>query len=144
MFRDSEGRVLLQFSKEVSVGLDVHVEVLALREGLLVAEVSRWALMHLFMFKSDCQLVVAWVADPMSVSWHFHLIFRECCLIFGIGINWSMSHISRSGNEIAEILARSGSSGVIEFTCVMSFKLIFIFGLCILLNKYLIILLLKK
>lgn len=56
MFRDSEGRVLLQFNKKVSVDLAVHAEVVALREGILVvAATLRWTLMHLFIFESDCQ-----------------------------------------------------------------------------------------
>lgn len=56
-----------------------------------------------------------WVVDPMSMPWHFHLIFRKCCLIFGAGINWSMSHIGRSENVVADILARIGSSCVSFF-----------------------------
>lgn len=40
VFRDLEGRVLLKFGREVNVDSTVHVEVLAFREGLLVAAKS--------------------------------------------------------------------------------------------------------
>lgn len=40
VFRDSEGRVL-QFGKEIQANLVVHVELMRLRERLLVATESR-------------------------------------------------------------------------------------------------------
>lgn len=38
---DLEGKILLQFDKEVSVDLAVQTEVLAFRKGILVAVASR-------------------------------------------------------------------------------------------------------
>lgn len=40
VFRDSEGKVILQFDK-VSVNSPIHAEVLPLREGLLVVMASQ-------------------------------------------------------------------------------------------------------
>lgn len=42
--------ILLQFGKAMLVDLAVHVEVLALREGLLVAAASHWTSSHSFSF----------------------------------------------------------------------------------------------
>lgn len=42
----------------------IYAEVLALREGLLVAATLRWASSHSSMFESFSKLVVAWVANP--------------------------------------------------------------------------------
>lgn len=41
MFKDLDDKVLLQFSKEVLVDSVVHVKLLALREGILIATTSR-------------------------------------------------------------------------------------------------------
>lgn len=40
VFRDSNGRVLFQFNEEVFVYSIVHTELLAFREGILVAAAS--------------------------------------------------------------------------------------------------------
>lgn len=57
--RDSDGRVFIQFYKEVREDSTINAEVLALREGLLFVAVSRWASSHYFLFESDIQLVVS-------------------------------------------------------------------------------------
>lgn len=61
-FRNSEGEALLQFVKEVCVDSTVHAEVLALREGFLVATASRWVSSQSFVFELDSNFVVAYVA----------------------------------------------------------------------------------
>lgn len=58
VFRDSEGKVFVQFSKEVSTDLIVLAEVLSLKQGILVAVASRWNSSHSFLFVSDSKLVV--------------------------------------------------------------------------------------
>lgn len=74
--------VLLQFCKEVRVNSIVDVDVLALREGLLMLAASPWTSTHSFVFELDLRLVIAWVADPSSASWWFHSTFRKYCNIF--------------------------------------------------------------
>lgn len=117
VFRDSEGRVLLQFCKEVIVDLAVEAEVLALREGLLVAVTSCWASTHSFMFKSDLSSIITWAVNPLSAPWRHHFLIRDCCNVFSHGIRWSISHISRSGNDAVDTSVRMGSKGInlIEF-----------------------------
>lgn len=79
IFLNSRGReVLIQFGKEVELDLAVYVEVLALREGILVVAALRWASSHSFLFESDSQSVVAWVEDPSSAPLSFHNILDEC------------------------------------------------------------------
>lgn len=36
----------------------------------------------------------------------FHNLFRECCSIYWYDIIWSVSHISRSGNDAVDTQAR--------------------------------------
>lgn len=64
IFRDSYGRVLIQFGKKVVVDSTVQAELLVLRESILVAAVSRLSSSHSIVFKLDFQLVVAWIVDP--------------------------------------------------------------------------------
>lgn len=63
MFCDSEGIVLLQFNKEVSVESMVHAELMAFREGILIAAALHWAFSHSFLFESVSQSVLAWVGN---------------------------------------------------------------------------------
>lgn len=69
IFMNSKGKVVLQFGKEVYVEFAVHVEILVLRERLLVAAALRWFLFHFFVFEFDSKFVVVWVIDPLSVLW---------------------------------------------------------------------------
>lgn len=76
-FRDSDGRVLLQFGKSVWADLIVHTEMLTLRKRLLVAAASRWASFHSFFFQFHSKSVMTWVAmfsDLVFVSLSFTLI----------------------------------------------------------------------
>lgn len=87
VFRDSENQVLSQFGKEVLLDLTVHAEVVALREGILVAATSRWVSSYYFVFEFDSNSIVAWVVDPVSAPWYFHNLLRECYYVFGLGIS---------------------------------------------------------
>lgn len=93
MFRDSDGRVLLQFFKEVCVDSTIYAEVMTLREGLLVAAVSRWSSSYSFMFELNCKSVIVWVANPILAMWNFQNVLLIWCHIFGSRITWSLSHI---------------------------------------------------
>lgn len=58
VFRDSEGKVCLQFGKKVHVNSAIYREILAFGEWILVAMVSRWASSHSFVFKSNSKSFV--------------------------------------------------------------------------------------
>lgn len=66
IFKNLEGGVLLQFSKEVYVDSAIYPKVLTLWEWLLVMTTSRWAALHFLVFESNTESVVAWVATPVS------------------------------------------------------------------------------
>lgn len=71
-FRNSEGKVLFQFKKEVKVNLAVQTELLAFREGILMAIVSYWVSSHSFVFEFDSKSIVAWIKNPLSALCQFH------------------------------------------------------------------------
>lgn len=89
---DSDGKVLLHFSKKVWVDSVVHTVVLALWEELLVAA-SRWDSSNSFVFESDSKFVVVRVVDLFSAPWQFHNLVHEGCHVFGFSIRWSLSYI---------------------------------------------------
>lgn len=64
VFRNSEGKVMLQFRKEVKVELAVHTKFLVFRKGILVVPASRWTLSHHFVFELDSKSIITWVANP--------------------------------------------------------------------------------
>lgn len=43
VFRDHFGSFLMHFAKQVEANSAIHAEVLAIREGMLVATTSRWS-----------------------------------------------------------------------------------------------------
>lgn len=106
IFRNSGGRVLAQFGKEVTVDLVVHAEVLALREDLLAVVASWWTSSHSFVFESDSQSVLAWIVVSSKALWRFRNILRECCFVFGSCISLSLIHIGRTRNDVANVLVR--------------------------------------
>lgn len=58
LFRDPEGKILVQFGKKVPVDSAMHTEFLVFREGILAATTSRWASSHSSIFESDSLSVV--------------------------------------------------------------------------------------
>lgn len=84
MFRDLDGKILFQFVEEVLVDLVAQAELLVLRKCFLIVAASRWFSTHIFLFESDSKCVVVWVSDPLSITWQFYNVIRECCHVFGV------------------------------------------------------------
>lgn len=109
VFRDHRAS-LLHFSKQVEAISAIHTEVLAIREGILIAAACRWYNLAHFQFESDSCNAVSWIRDPSSTPWRFQNLVCEAVLRFSRHINWFMSHIRRTGNEATYVLASVGAS----------------------------------
>lgn len=107
VLRDHFGNIILYFGKYVSVESVVHVEILAIREGLLIAPTFRWANSSSFACEFDSSNVVNCYSNPSSSLWKFQRVIREVVSSFGL-----ISHIRHSGNEAVDILACIESSGM--------------------------------
>lgn len=59
IFRDHEDKPLLYFAKHVLVDLVIHVEILAVREGLHVVAASCWSSSSSFQFESGSSNAVS-------------------------------------------------------------------------------------
>lgn len=78
---------------------------------MLVAATSRCVCSLLFAFELDLINVVAWFLELPKAPWRFQKIIKESVFHFDRLIFWSMFHIRRSKNQIADIFARFGVSG---------------------------------
>lgn len=119
------GEILLQFAKELKVDLAVHAELLTIQEGLLVAVASRWA--------SSCIFVLwiwfivggfTWFSNLVSTPCRFHNTLGECQKVYGVEIKWLLTHIKRTINELADVLARMGDVG---FNCIEFVWVVYLF-----------------
>lgn len=117
VFRDYSGTVLLHFAKQVKVNSAIYAEVLAIKEGILIAAAFRWSDVAPLDIESDSTNVISLFVSPTSTQWRFQNIIREATIQFVRQIEWSISYTRRSGNEVADILARVEVSGsfFIEF-----------------------------
>lgn len=112
VFKDSEGKFLLKFCKDMTADSTVHAKVLALWEGLLLAVALHWASSHSFLFELDSKFVVVWIVDSSSAPWQYHNLLRKYCHAFGLGIRRPIIHISRTRNDASDVLARMSSKGL--------------------------------
>lgn len=85
IFQDDQGNPLLHFRKQVVVDLTIHVEILTLREGFLVAVAPRWAHSTHFLFELDSSNAVLLLSQPVTTHWHFQLekSFSNSGMTFG-------------------------------------------------------------
>lgn len=117
IFRDSESTTLLHFAKFVMVNSAIEAEVMAIREAILVAVVSRRSTTSTFGIESDFPNVVGYLANPFAAPWKFPNTLQECSMKFDRNITWSLSHIRCIGNEAIDVLSRIRVAGMnfIEF-----------------------------
>lgn len=64
VLRDHIGSFLLHFAKQVEADSAIHAEVLAIKEGMLVAAASKWSGTTTFIIESDSSNAVSWFCDP--------------------------------------------------------------------------------
>lgn len=106
IFRNYEGNILIQFSKHIHIESAIHAELLAVCEGLLTVTTYCWATSSTFVFEFNFQTIVAWFSNHSGALWRFQNTIREYLFNFSRYIWWSISHIRRSNNAVADILAR--------------------------------------
>lgn len=69
VFKDHLGAVLLHFVKQANADSTIYTEILATREGLLIAGASKWFDSIAFEVESNSTNVVSWYLNSSSVSW---------------------------------------------------------------------------
>lgn len=82
ILRNHEGNDLLTFSKHINVEPTIHVELLVVREDLLIVAASCWTTSYNFVLESNSQTFIAWFTDLLGTRWMFQNMIRECLFSF--------------------------------------------------------------
>lgn len=85
-FWDHNGTIILHFEKEHLVDSPIEIEVLAIREDLIIANASQWVSLVLFHVEFDSLNTVSWFSKPFSIPWIFHNTIHESFPNFGCHI----------------------------------------------------------
>ncbi|WRX23931.1 Cytochrome P450 - like 10 [Theobroma cacao] len=105
VLQDETGAVKLIFSKKVGWGDANLAEVLAVRKAMVLFATSSWVNSNNIIIESDSKNVF----NPSKASWQLRqLIFQIHSLKNRVANGWLIRHISRSSNETADSLAKSG------------------------------------
>lgn len=79
-FRYHEGSILLHFNKHVQANSMIQSEALIIREGFLIAVVSRWSQSSSFVIELDSENGVSWFSNSSLNIWrlkyHQRIHFR--------------------------------------------------------------------
>ncbi|XVF83580.1 hypothetical protein PTKIN_Ptkin16aG0500700 [Pterospermum kingtungense] len=86
------------------------VEILAVREAFILFASSQWSHSHRLIIESDSTNAdaVCWTNFPLEAPWAMrrfinHIESLKCKIM-----DWSVIHISRDANSIADALAQEG------------------------------------
>ncbi|XVF43589.1 hypothetical protein PTKIN_Ptkin02bG0051700 [Pterospermum kingtungense] len=108
ILRDSDANIILCFSKAAG-NIDSNLaELMAVKEAFQLFISSQWALSHALAVESDSSNVVMWVNNPDKTPWRMRNLMAIIENMKLQVIGWSISHILREANEVADKLAKSG------------------------------------
>lgn len=117
IFHDHDDKTFLYFARNVLAYSAFHTEILGIHKRLFIVAASHWSNTAIFIFEFDPHNVVKWFKEPNSASQIFQKsMIRECLSNFTQGIQFtegiqrSIYHIQRSGNEATNVLEKDGSS----------------------------------
>ncbi|XVF82519.1 hypothetical protein PTKIN_Ptkin16aG0055800 [Pterospermum kingtungense] len=108
VLRDDKGMVKLVFSKPVGVMDSNLAELLAAREAFIIYSDSQWAQSYKLLIESDSLNVVKWIKDPSSSPWRFRTIISFIENLKLKICDWSIDHVLREANSLADGLAKNG------------------------------------
>ncbi|EOY10280.1 Uncharacterized protein TCM_025650 [Theobroma cacao] len=107
VLRDDQGRILIKFYKNVGLGVANQAEFLAIKEVFLIFAASRWVTTHGLIIESDSTTAIKWIKDPASAPWRLRNHVLHLLSLASKVNQWDIQHILRSGNSIADSLAKA-------------------------------------
>ncbi|KAL4385916.1 hypothetical protein GQ457_09G028800 [Hibiscus cannabinus] len=105
--RDVDSNCLITFSKSVGVTDCTSAELLAIKEACLLFRNSTWARKFKLIIETDSTLATRWMTLPSSCAGIFKPLI-DSYLKLCEGLDWSISHIPRARNSLADNLAKKG------------------------------------
>ena len=108
VLRDNMAAVKSVFSKAISV-VDLNAtKLLVVKEALSIYVASRWASSLMLIIKCDSSNVVKWVTNPICSPWSVRKFISHIEIFKAQVLDCEIVHILRSGNAMADVLAKSG------------------------------------
>ncbi|EOY04598.1 Uncharacterized protein TCM_019820 [Theobroma cacao] len=96
------------FSKDIGVSDSTTAELLAVREAATIYAASKWCSSSVLVLKCDNRNVVKWLTDPSDVPWRLRAMVIQIWSLLAKVDKWSITHIPRSANDMADTLAKKG------------------------------------
>ncbi|XVE77075.1 hypothetical protein DITRI_Ditri13aG0032800 [Diplodiscus trichospermus] len=81
---------------------------MAIKEALSIYFSFQWVNSHRLIIESDSSNEVKWVTNPTSVPWRLRWIVVQIENLKLQFSNWTIKHVLREANELANSLAKSG------------------------------------
>ncbi|KAK8513864.1 hypothetical protein V6N12_037232 [Hibiscus sabdariffa] len=87
----------------------IGAKILAFHEACLIYRKTSWAKDFKVIFKIDSSLVADWLMNPQRCPLTFKPLIASCLEVCK-GLEWKISHVSRTCNTFGDILAKKGIS----------------------------------
>ncbi|XVF79053.1 hypothetical protein PTKIN_Ptkin14bG0188900 [Pterospermum kingtungense] len=110
ILRDYLGRELIKFSKFVGFSDSNMVELMAIREAVVLFVTTQWVVDESLILECDSRNAVSWVANPDTAPWRMRNLLNHICNLLKKTKAWKVTHIFRECNQVADSLAKEGAS----------------------------------
>ncbi|EOY17318.1 Uncharacterized protein TCM_036481 [Theobroma cacao] len=110
IIRNESGEVKINFSKPIGMDDSSQVEIMAVKEVILIFFTSKWKESHLLIIESDASNVVNWVNNGSQVPWRLRkwvILIKRIKEQLG---PWEIKHVPRETNQEANTLAKNAMS----------------------------------
>ncbi|XVE55553.1 hypothetical protein DITRI_Ditri03aG0168300 [Diplodiscus trichospermus] len=78
------------------------------REAVISFSRSAWVRTHKLILETDSLNVVKWLSKPDSTPWRMRRYVVLITNLTNSFLGWSIQHVYREGNSVADSLAKSG------------------------------------
>ncbi|XVF57055.1 hypothetical protein PTKIN_Ptkin06aG0172600 [Pterospermum kingtungense] len=107
--RDHTGKVLIRFSKAVGVEDSNMLELLAIREALIVFISSPWVFSDGLIIESDSKFATNWVLNPALPTWKVRNFVNHIENLKSQVLEFRVMQIYREANRTTDALAKEGT-----------------------------------
>ncbi|XVF47832.1 hypothetical protein PTKIN_Ptkin03bG0142500 [Pterospermum kingtungense] len=110
VLRDNGGSILLKFMKGIGVTYSNFAELTVVKEAFRIFFSSQWVSSFKLCIESHSTNIVKWVNNPRLALWRIRCLVGQ---IENLKMNvskWSISHILREANDVADGLAKGDAN----------------------------------
>ncbi|EOY19578.1 Uncharacterized protein TCM_044721 [Theobroma cacao] len=106
--RDNNGYVIILFSKPLRVVNSNVVVITAIIKAFILFTTCPWAYSHELIVELDSSNVVKWCNDSSFATWRIRSTLNFINSLKHKILKWSVMHVPRSLNQLADCLAQEG------------------------------------